>query len=315
MNNMLVYTNSDGVEVGALKEFYLDMEIGGTEDFELTVNIKNSVMSANCLFYIENTEYGGIVDFIKVNTSNNKLTYGGRTWRGILKSHIIKPQSGNDYYTVSGSSNTIISNLITYLGLDNVSLSATATDFTIGAYNFIRYTDLLSGLTHMLETANAKLIVRYSEGIVLDVKPVVDYSDDREYDNDSLKFELTKHENKINHLICLGSGELKNREVVDLYADESGNISQTPISNSITATYDYPNAESTADLILNGAERLKELRAVDGFQVLSVNADLAEIGDYVGGRDYINNLFIKQKIARKIINMTQDTIKIQHEVN
>jgi hypothetical protein len=38
---------------------------------------------------------------------------------------------------------------------------------------------------------------------------------------------MTLNNSGVNHLICLGSGELQNRIVVHLYVDADGNISQT----------------------------------------------------------------------------------------
>ena len=60
----------------------------------------------------------------------------------------------------------------------------------------------------------------------------------------------------INHLICLGLGELKNRTVIHLYADANGVISRTQTqfgSDEVTNVYDYAGAE-TENLIKSGTD-------------------------------------------------------------
>ena len=61
--------------------------------------------------------------------------------------------------------------------------------------------------------------------------------------------------------MCLGKGELAQRTVIDLYADESGNVSKTQSMfgiDEVERAYDYSSAED-ADLEQEGIKRLKEL--------------------------------------------------------
>ena len=89
-----------------------------------------------------------------------------------------------------------------------------------------------------------------------------------EYSQDNKVSFLTKDVgNGINHLICLGKGELKDREVLHLYADTSGNISESQSlfgEEERAATYDYGSVESTEELRKGGEERLRELMRLQG---------------------------------------------------
>ena len=58
--------------------------------------------------------------------------------------------------------------------------------------------------------------------------PIVDYSQQIEFSSDMrLNYTMHMEGDGVNHLICLGQGELKNRIVRHLYVDQNGNIGST----------------------------------------------------------------------------------------
>ena len=95
----------------------------------------------------------------------------------------------------------------------------------------------------MLADSSSRLNIEYDSierMIVLSVKPITDWTDgaDAEHSDVTIKRVVRPY----NHLICLGSGELKNRIVLHFYADERGNISTTQTLFGIderTTTYNY----------------------------------------------------------------------------
>ena len=103
----------------------------------------------------------------------------------------------------------------------------------------------------------------YREGKVhLSAVPLVDYSQDEEWDSDQMNFQISSNERPVNHLICLGKGDLSERMVRHLYMDARGNISETQTFfgvDEVTETYDYSNVESEEELITGGTQRLQEL--------------------------------------------------------
>ena len=192
----LIYANLSGEEQGVLLNYYLDIDCGNKNDFEITVSIDNNKLSHGDQIYIPNTEYGGIVDKVKADTRSSKVFYSGRTWRGILAKKIIKPPVGVAYYTVSGEANAIIEEIIDDADLSGIFTVAEATDITISSYKFNRYTDLLSGLNAMLATVGARLKIRYYDGSVeLTAELIEDRSDEIEISQDS-KIYFTAEDNK-----------------------------------------------------------------------------------------------------------------------
>ena len=141
----------------------------------------------------------------------------------------------------------------------------------VGTYQFDRYTDALTGFTKMLLRRNARIHIEIKQGgsnepfsVVLSAVPIRNLSSEIEYSQDSkIAINLKESRRGINHLICLGKGELKDRQVAHLYAQLDGSIRQDKkYYNGLlerTAVYDYSSAEGMEDLIENGTEKLQEL--------------------------------------------------------
>ena len=314
----LICMDKNGIEKGVLQNYSLDLDCGRTNDFEISVGIYNNVLKHTDRFYIEDTEYGGIIDSVKSDTRNSKIYYSGRTWRGILSKKIIRPLPGDDYYIVSGEANEIIAELIDYVDLSNLFVVPGTTDIIINTYRFNRYTDVLSGLTAMLKTANARLKIRYKNGFVeLSAEPGIDYSDEIELSQDKkINFIAEDNRGGVNHLICLGSGELSARQVVDLYVDENGNIGSTQHyfgTDEIVDIFDYPNSESLQELTDNGIRRLQELTNSQSVEVNIEDMEL-ELGDVIAGREAVTGLYISKPITQKIVRINNGITKIEYKV-
>lgn len=317
----LIYANSSREDIGVIPDYDFDLAFGSDEnDFELTVSRNDHCCEAGYYIYIEGTEYGGIVDAITSDTAAEDVTYSGRTWHGILNSKILCPDAGESYFTVSGDANTILGTLLSRMGLAALfSASSAPSGINVSGYQFARYVSGYDGIRQMLKSVSAKLRVVYSGGsAVLSAAPIVDYTQDG-LDSDQLALKVKKTANKVNHLICLGSGELANRTVVHLYADASGNISQTQTftgTAEYTAVYDYSNAEDTAELIKGGTERLKELLQQDDLTV-DVNEvdDPYDVGDIVGASDDVTGVTIAVPITKKIIRVQNGIVSVDLETD
>ena len=77
--------------------------------------------------------------------------------------------------------------------------------------------------------------------------PIVDWSDQLEYGQDN-RVDFTTRDNQrgINHLICLGRGELADRLVIHLYLQPDGSIVDTIYYTGVeerTAVFDFSSAE------------------------------------------------------------------------
>ena len=302
----LIYTDENLLDLGILKDYNLDLEIGTENDFQIITNLDNNVIPMNSIFYFENTEYGGKVTILKVETGTSKLYYGGRTFYGMLCDKIIAPDAGQDYYTVSGDANAIISTLISRLGLSGLfSASKSLSGFTFTNYQFDRYIDGYTGLCKMLKTQNAKLRARFeNRRVVLSAVSIEDYSDE-EFLSDILKFTIEQHKRPVNHLICLGQGELAQRTVINLYTNANGNVSQTQYFtglDEVTAIYDYSSVESYEELLKSGTEKLLEYQEVDDIKITIENAE-KDVGDIVGGYEVVTGMKITGEINKKIVKI------------
>lgn len=317
----LIYTNQNRHDIGVLQDFSLDLAFGSSEnDFELTVSRENNVAQAGCYIYIQGTEYGGIIDAVKSDTGTAEVTYSGRTWHGILNSKILEPDSGQAYLTVSGDANTVLATLIARMGLGALFRAlSTPSGITVKSYQFDRYVSGYNGILKMLKTVGAKLrIVHDGTNVVISAVPVTDYTQDGVSD-DQTALTVLKTKNKVNHLICLGTGELADRMVIHLYADAAGNISRTQTFTGLdeyTAVYDYSSVESEDDLVSGGTERFKELLQQDQLDVnFPESDDIYSVGDIVGATDNVTGISIAVPVTKKIVKIEGDLVSVAIETN
>lgn len=334
----LIFMTPEKEEVGILLNYELDLAYGDDEnDFELTIPAKDHCCAAGYYIYADGTEYGGIIDSIKSDTEKQEVTYSGRTWHGILTSKIILPlqASGepylpgvtvvessdmlNRYLKLSGDANLCMAYLLERVGLDSLFTASSLSKIQISGYQFHRYTDLYTGIRKMLKSAGAKLRIRFNGGkVTLTAVAAVNYSDSQEFDSDLFGYTAVRHYNTVNHLICLGTGELENRMVIHLYADADGNISQTQTFTGledITAVYDYPNVESEDELISKGTEELRSLWEQNEIEIsLDESETVYEIGDTVGAYDNVTKLSSSAEIVKTIVSIKNGKIQTSYKV-
>lgn len=264
--------NEEKEDVGVIHDFDFDLAYGSDENnFELTLN--KHLCDYNYYVYIEGTEYGGIIDEIRVDTSKNIIVYAGRTWHGILENKILLPDDGFDYLTLSGNANDVLLELIERMDLSFLfTVPEYESDIVIDSYNMPRFVDAYSGIKKMLESYQGKLIVKFVNGFVqLQCVSLVNYSMNEEFDSSQVAFSISKNERPCNHLICLGTGDLKDRHVIHLFTDANGGIQpyatkENPIEDvdyitdtsqqkmfeedEIAKVYDYANAEATETYVI-----------------------------------------------------------------
>lgn len=316
----MIYATDQKEDIGVMKNFTFDLAFGVDENnFELTVNTNNHVCREGYILYIENTEYGGIVDNIRVATASNQLIYGGRTWHGILESKVIEPDQGEDYLVCNGEANQVLGLLINRMGLSDLfKASSESSGLTVNAYKMNRYVKGYLGIRNMLETVNGKLKIDFQEGfVILSAAPLVDYSQDDEFDSSQIDFDVKKNYRHTNHMICLGKGDLAERQVIHLYADTAGNISHVQSQfgmDEVTDVYENVNAESDEELENGGIKALKEAWNTDELQVNFDSTRSYDIGDIVGARENTTGIFVARPIAKKIVTIRDDVVVISHKV-
>lgn len=317
----LIYMNENREDVGVLLKYDLDLSFGANEnDFTCTVNKRAHCCKAGYYLYMDGTEYGGMIDAVESDTATGDVTYSGRTWHGLLESKILEPDAGKDYLILSGEANAVIDALLTRIGLDSLFTASPAqSGIAVKNYKMNRYIGAYSGIVKMLKDLNAKLLFTFKNGhVVLSAAPVVDHTQTG-LDSDVIDFVSRKTKAKINHLICLGQGELAERQVVHLYADTEGNVSQTQSLfglDEYTETYDYSFAEGLEDLIENGTEKLKEMQQQDKLSVSFNSTEKAfDIGDIVGAYDNETGLSVSVEIKQKIVTIKDGVTAVSYSTD
>ena len=316
----LIYTNSSMQAIGVMKAYDLDLAFGSDEnDFEIKVDANNHCCEAGYYVYIIGTEYGGVIDAVTSDTKTGEVTYTGRTWHGILNSKVICPDAGQDYLTLNNEANGVLNSLITRMGLTSIfTVNIYASGLEISNYKMPRYVTGYDGIMQMLKSVGGKLVLSFDgEKVILSAAPIADHTKDGSVSSDAMSFQVKTTLKKVNHLICLGQGELKDRTVVHLYADASGSISQTQTltgADEYAAVYDYPSAESAQKLIEAGASRLAELQNQDNLSVSLNEAEYAfDVGDVVGAVDTVTGISVSVPITKKIVSIRNDYMSVSYE--
>ena len=313
----LIYTDENRIDKGVLSAYAFDLSFGASEnDFEMTLGANEPVLSDGSFAYIEGTEYGGVVDGIKASTTSNTVTYKGRTWHGLLNSKVIEPDAGEPYLIVSGDANELLSMLIDRLGLSGLFVAAEElSGINIRKYQFHRYCKGYDGIRDMLEDNGAKLKIAWeNRAVQLSAAPVVDYTDSPA-DSDTASLNVEKYSKKVNHLICLGKGDLTEREVIHLYADQFGNLGDEQHYfglDEITDTYENANSE---DLRQDGISKFKSLRNNDkaDFSLKEANAIPFDIVDIVGAFEIRTGIAVTNIVTQKIIKIKNGVISTEYK--
>lgn len=314
----LIYTDTNRIDKGVLTAYAFDLSFGADEnDFEITLGANEPALSDGSFAYIEGTEYGGIIDGIKVSTNNNTVTYKGRTWHGLLDSKVIEPDTGKSHLIVSGDANEILAMLVDRLGLTGLFVAAEeSSGINISEYRFERYCKGYDGIWDMLADNGAKLNIAWvNRAVRLSAVPVVDYTDAPE-DSDTASLNVEKYSKKVNHLICLGKGDLEKREVIHLYADQFGNIGDEQYYfglDEISETYSNANSE---DLRQDGISKFKSLRNTDKAEFSPTEADSSsyDIGDIVGASEIRTGISVTAVVTQKIIKIKNGVIRTEYKI-
>lgn len=316
MDIRLIYTDADRVEQGYLKNFNIDVDVAKDKDFEVTVAQDNNILQGGSWWYINNTEYGGIVDNVGVVTSDREIKYTGRNLRGILCDKIIEPPAGTDYKIVSGDAVTVINKLIEVAGLSSI-YRMTGESWNVQSFQFNRYVSLYDGICALLSTQNRVLRLAIKDGYVTMSSAVpYDYTEDKDCMRSDINYNITQIKNRYNHLICLGQGELKDRQVLHLYVDGRGNITDTQVYTGMkerTAVYDYSSASSIDELRTRGIAKLQELNA-DSLDMTLPDMSM-QIGDITGGTEKITGATVKKQITNIIAKIDDNSIDIEYSVS
>lgn len=313
------YTDYNHLPQGTLSKYSVDLDIGKDNNFEIQMNIKNHCMTHKSIWYVDGTEIGGIVDAVTVDTNKGIVSYTGRSWRGILQKKILEPDTGEDYFVVSGEANAVLWQIIQRLGLiDFFAVPDVDSGILVNNFQFDRYVDAYTGIMKMLASVNAKPVFVLSDlMIVLQAVKIEDLSEKYEYSDDyGMKIIMEDSKGGVNHLICLGSGDLAERDVIHLYVGADGEITDKQYYfgvNEITETYDYGASETLEELRNGGVKRLDEQKSRNTISAQFQKLDV-DIGDIVGGKNRMTGIKLKERVTSEIVKIKNDVVTITYEV-
>lgn len=321
----LIYTDTSLNDLGILKDFTYDWESGSKVkdcSFELQVptNYRKWVKGEHV--YVDGTEFGGIIDTITIDTEEKITKLNGRTWRGMLGSHILKPPSGKAYYQLSNITlRNAVNQLITLLngsGTAVFSVPANANTPTITSYNFERYTDYYTGIMKLVASENYKLKLR-KEGkkIMVYLEPITDYTNADAFTSDRFDFVLSST-TPVNHIVGLGAGQLTERYVVDRYAWPDGTIHSTAWDAEYASTKEVAivwedNNLSNEELVAKVESKLKEYQETDTLKIKAHNLE-ADLGDKFTAEEVTTGVSITQFVTNKIVTINNTDVRIQYKV-
>lgn len=127
---------------------------------------------------------------------------------------------------------------------------------------------------------------------------------------------LTDNRMGINHLVCMGAGELQERQRLDLYIQADGSIGKTQYYTGFaerTAYYDYGSVESLDELEKHGTKRLQDLASSQKVEVKANDGTSIEIGDSVQAS--LRGNVVTTPIVRKVVKITQGVESVNYKTS
>lgn len=307
----------------SVSQVTLDWACGTDEnDFELTIDdVLAPNISQGWYFWLDGSDVGGrIVDRrVSVAGGMSTTTWIGQSWTGMLAAKILQPDANQDYLTVSGKLPGILKNLLKRIGLDTVFTvdSSDASILSNWMFHHPRYVDAYTGLRTLLASCGRRLDFKASGNkILLGVVPVQTITNT--INSDLVDFKAETNRRAVNHLIGLGSQELKNRLVVNYFADATGVVSQTQTfvgADEVCATYDYSNADLST-LQAETKKHLQELQTGGSVEVTLSDevGDGLRVDDKIVAADQSSGVNVTAVVTKRIVKIDSGILTSTFEV-
>lgn len=307
----------------SISQVTLDWACGTDEnDFELTIDDPDAPeIERGWYFWLDGSDVGGrIVDRrVSVAGGTSTTTWIGQSWTGMLAAKILQPDANQDYLTVSGKLPDILKNILKRIGLDTVFTvdSSDASILSNWMFQNPRYVDAYTGLRTLLASCGRRLDFKASGNkILLGIVPVQTVANT--IDSDLVDFKAETNRRAVNHLIGLGSQELKNRLVVNYFADATGVVSQTQTlfgADEVCATYDYSNADLST-LQSETKKHLQELQTGGSVEVTLSDevGDGLRVDDKIVAADQSSGINVTAVVTKRIVKIDSGILTLTFEV-
>lgn len=307
----------------SVSQVTLDWACGTDEnDFELTIDDPDAPeIEHGWYFWLDGSDVGGRIIDRRVTVSGgvSTTTWIGQSWTGMLAAKILQPDANQDYLTVSGKLPDILKNLLKRIGLDTVFTVDSSDASTLSNWMFQnpRYVDAYTGLRTLLASCGRRLDFKASGNkILLGIVPVQTIANT--IDSDLVDFKAETNRRAVNHLIGLGPQELKNRLVVNYFADATGVVSQTQTllgADEVCATYDYSNAD-LGTLQSETKKHLQELQTGGSVEVTLSDevGDGLRVDDKIVATDQASGVNVTAVVTKQIVKIDSGILTSTFEV-
>lgn len=244
----IYYADHQRVDLGVLETYEIDIDLAGDKDFRIVS--PDPVIPIGGFWYIQDTEYGGIVDAFNTDSDEEQIEYEGRSFRGILNSHIVdvdglarvipdsKTITVDEDGAIDDDSNLLIATisdcfreLVTDFGdlfvVDepdtNDTVSTTVPDYTITAG-----TTVYEAMVGLAMSIDFTFVLQYQSDHRIHIIPILiqdytDYLKGSKFEGLGFQTEITT--DVVNHLISTSydeeTGEMYR---IHFFADENGGM-------------------------------------------------------------------------------------------
>lgn len=298
--------------------------IDNTWSMTLTEDVwSESPIEEGHYIYAPGTEWGGPVTLVKHVTESKKVTVQGPTWRGLLYQRRIYPPAGEGYKIYTDiDANALIADIVgsSYGSLFTFSNVDTGVDISAQ----FRYQSYAVGLQTVLADAGLRLNIVFDNTIpaaVLSALPI-DQLDEIEISQD-YGINFTSEIGNVefaNHCLALGSGELAERTVLEVYRVGNNYYTSQPASlltkDLRTVLLDYGSSESTDELLKSAIERLEQTAPKQSITISELPLDVVtNLGDQIYVRDRLTGLEALSEVTEKILTIKQGNTKIDTQIS
>lgn len=309
----LIVADSAGKTLFPLADFELDMDSGwgdGVDNtFDLIVRDASAPLpEAAWRVYADGTEMGGRVEGFELKTGRNStaLHWTGSTWTGVLAKRLLWPDAGQDYLTLAGDANAVLRQAVARLGLGSFfSVPGVGAGVAVSYRCSRDVPDAWTNLRLAMRSAGLRLDAKWVDGACrLQAAKVTDWRG--RVDSDLVDFDLASDLLVTNHLKAAGKGELASRQVVDVYADNKGNVGTSKAMAGVfelEGYYDANNSEGD-DLRDQAVSRLRDMQTEGNVKVTVGEGVEFGLGDMVEARHYSPNVTVSVEISSKVTSAT-----------
>lgn len=309
----LIVADGAGKTLFPLSDFELDMDSGwgdGVDNtFDLIVRDASAPLpEAAWRVYADGTEMGGRVERFELKTgrASSELHWTGSTWSGVLAKRLVWPDAGQDYLTLAGDANAVLRQVVARLGLGSFFSVPDGDAGVSVSYRCSRdMPDAWTNLRLAMRSAGLRLDARWVDGACrLQAAKVTDWRG--RVDSDLVDFDLSSDLLVTNHLKAAGKGELASRQVVDVYADNRGNVGTSKAMAGVFELEEYYDANNSEgdDLRDQAASRLKDMQTEGSVKVTVGEGVSFGLGDVVEARHYSPNVTVSVEISSRVTTAT-----------